>query len=185
MERRDILKLSSAVLGYTLVGGTAVAVLSGCKADANAKPADLDLFDQSTYDMLVDITERIIPATDTPGAKDANVVSYIHSRMKNFMTEEERTPYMEGLKTFDVKSNEAYSKNYNDLTDEQKMELLTVLDKEAKGPGDHIFNTLKEETVVGFFTSEVGATKVLRFDPIPGRFDGCADYTAGQAAWAL
>ena len=68
MDRREVLKLSSAILGYTIVGGTAAAVLSGCKSDASAVPTDLDLFDSSTYDLIVDVTERIIPKTDTPGA---------------------------------------------------------------------------------------------------------------------
>jgi hypothetical protein len=44
---------------------------------------------------------------------------------------------------------------------------------------------MKELTLLGYFTSEVGATKALRYVPIPGRFDGCIPYKKGDKAWAL
>ena len=185
MDRREVLKLSSAILGYTIVGGTAAAVLSGCKSDASAVPTDLDLFDSSTYDLIVDVTERIIPKTDTPGAKDANVVSYIHSRLKNFSTKEEATAMLEQLKSFDVKSNEKFAKAYNDLPGAEKDEIMKMMQAEASKDDKHIFNELKRETMVGFFTSEEGATQVLRFDPIPGVYNGCVDYGPADKVWAL
>ncbi len=184
MDRRQVLKLSSAILGYTIVGGTAAAVLTGCKADANAMPADLDLFDKSTYDLIVDVTERIIPKTDTPGAKDANVVSYIHSRLKNFATEEERTGMFEKLNLFNSLSESKFQKKYNDLPEGEKDEIMKMMQAEASKADDHVFNQLKRETVVGFFTSEVGATQVLRHDPIPGAYNGCIDFAAGDTVWA-
>lgn len=185
MDRREILKLSGAILGYTIVGGTAAAVLSGCKSDVTAMPADLDLFDQSTYDMIVDVTERIIPKTDTPGAKDANVVSYIHSRLKDFSTSEERTTMLEQLKSFDSMSTTKFGKQYNHLPEGEKDEIMKMMQAEASKDGAHIFNELKRETMVGFFTSEVGATQVLRYDPVPGGYTGCIDYAPGDKVWAL
>ena len=185
MDRREVLKLSSALLGYTIVGGTAAAVLSGCKTDASAMPADLDLFDKSTYDLIVDVTERIIPRTDTPGAKDANVVSYIHMRLKNFSTEEESAAMFNDLKLFDTRSEDKYNKPYNHLLEAEKDEIMKLMQAEASKKDDHIFNKLKRETMVGFFTSEEGATQVLRFDPIPGSYQGCIDYNPGDKVWAI
>jgi len=43
---------------------------------------------------------------------------------------------------------------------------------------------LKQLTIWGYFTSEVGATKALRYNPIPGRYDACIDYKPGDKAWA-
>ncbi len=185
MDRREILKLSSAILGYTIVGGTAAAVLSGCKSDIDVKPADLDLFDQATYELIVDVTERIIPKTDTPGAKDAKVVSYIHNRLKHFSNAEESNKILEDLKRFDVLSNEKFGKQYNHLPGVEKDEIMDMMQAEASNDGDHIFNSLKRETMVGFFTSEVGATQVLRYDPLPGAYIGCIDYAPSDKVWAL
>ncbi|MBK8059167.1 MAG: gluconate 2-dehydrogenase subunit 3 family protein [Gemmatimonadaceae bacterium] len=43
---------------------------------------------------------------------------------------------------------------------------------------------IKELTLLGFFTSEVGMTKVLRYQETPGRFDPCEPYTKGQTIYA-
>jgi hypothetical protein len=43
---------------------------------------------------------------------------------------------------------------------------------------------LKELTLLGFFTSEVGATQALRYLPVPGKYDGNVPYKKGDKAWA-
>lgn len=48
----------------------------------------------------------------------------------------------------------------------------------------HFFRMMKELALLGFFTSEVGYTKVQRYIESPGRFDPCLPYTAGEPAWA-
>ena len=48
----------------------------------------------------------------------------------------------------------------------------------------HYFRMMKELALLGFFTSEVGATKALRYVESPGRFDPCIPFTAGDPAWA-
>jgi hypothetical protein len=51
------------------------------------------------------------------------------------------------------------------------------------GPA-HYFRMMKELALLGFFTSEVGCTRALRYVESPGRFDPCIAYTAGDPAWA-
>ena len=53
-----------------------------------------------------------------------------------------------------------------------------------KDVSKHYFTMMKELTLTGFFTSEVGATKALRYVAIPGRFEGCVPYKKGDKAWA-
>src|SRR5262249_37765216 len=48
----------------------------------------------------------------------------------------------------------------------------------------HYFRMMKELTLLGFFTSEVGMTKALRYVESPGRFDPCLPYKPGEKAWA-
>ena len=47
----------------------------------------------------------------------------------------------------------------------------------------HYFTMMKQLTLFGFFTSEVGATEVLRYEAVPGSYEGCAPYN-GEPAWA-
>lgn len=47
------------------------------------------------------------------------------------------------------------------------------------------FRMMKELTVIGYYTSEPGATKELRYVQVPGRFDGCVPLTKIGRAWAV
>jgi hypothetical protein len=44
---------------------------------------------------------------------------------------------------------------------------------------------MKELTLLGYFTSEVGATSALDYVPVPGRYEGCTTLEPNQKAWAL
>ncbi|MDZ4808863.1 MAG: gluconate 2-dehydrogenase subunit 3 family protein [Bacteroidota bacterium] len=48
----------------------------------------------------------------------------------------------------------------------------------------HYFTMMKQLTLLGFFSSKPGATEVLRYIAVPGRYDGSVPYTKGEKAWA-
>jgi hypothetical protein len=48
----------------------------------------------------------------------------------------------------------------------------------------HYFRMMKELALLGYFTSEIGYTKAMRYQETPGRFDPCTTYTKGEPAWA-
>jgi hypothetical protein len=48
----------------------------------------------------------------------------------------------------------------------------------------HYFRMMKQLTLLGYFTSEIGCTQAMRFAETPGRFDPCIPYTPGEPAWA-
>src|SRR3569832_1926625 len=90
-------------------------------------------------------------------------------------------------------ANKKFSKKFMDLDATQRSTKKTNQNKEqqenskTKKPKDpnHYFRMIKELTLLGYFTSEVGCTKALRYVPVPGRFDGCIPYKKGDKAWAL
>jgi hypothetical protein len=86
------------------------------------------------------------------------------------------------------RSEQKFDKDFMSLTPEEKHALLVALDKEAQaetlGRKMHYFNMMKQLTVLGYFSSEPGATEALRYVPIPGRYDGCIPYHEGEKAWA-
>ncbi|MGH7634136.1 MAG: gluconate 2-dehydrogenase subunit 3 family protein, partial [Gemmatimonadaceae bacterium] len=71
------------------------------------------------------------------------------------------------------------------LSDERKKEAVNAAGEggTTKQPA-HYFRMMKELALLGFFTSEIGYTKVLRYTEVPGRFDPCLPYTQGEPAWA-
>ena len=73
------------------------------------------------------------------------------------------------------------------LPDERKEDAPTATvgaDGVAIEPPAHYFRMMKELALLGYFTSEVGCSKALRYAETPGRFDPCLPYTTGEPAWA-
>jgi hypothetical protein len=46
------------------------------------------------------------------------------------------------------------------------------------------FHTMKELTLLGYYTSQIGATQELKYAPVPGRFDGCVPFATVGRAWS-
>lgn len=49
---------------------------------------------------------------------------------------------------------------------------------------NHYFRMMKELSMLGYFTSEIGCTKALRYVESPGRYDPCVPYQKGEKSWA-
>ena len=53
-----------------------------------------------------------------------------------------------------------------------------------EGVPTHYFRMIKELTLLGYFTSEIGYTQAMRYSETHGQFDPCAPYTPGDKSWA-
>lgn len=210
MERRDLLKWIGVVTGTAVVGGE--LFLTGCKAEITTPSLP---FTQTDIALLDEIAETIIPKTNTPGAKEAEVGKFMEIMVKDCYDKMDQANFVEGMADIQKQSKEKYKKEFNLITADQRKELLTALDgaakkvladiqsgkpssavvmnvdtatynKEEKAKNKvHYFTLMKQLTLLGFFTSKPGATEALRHVAVPGRFDGCIDYKKGDRAWAV
>lgn len=188
MKRREALQSVALLLGGTIVGGN-LFLAGGCKP---ATPQVADLFKPDKISWLNELAETILPATSTPGAKAADVGSFIPVMVRDCYTPEDQQIFLQGMDTIEKQSKERFGNAFMELSAEQKTQLLTDLDKEQKAyqetkekdAPNHYFRFMKELTLLGFFTSEVGATKALRYVAVPGKYDGCMPYKKGDRAWA-
>lgn len=187
MNRREAISSVTLLLGGTLLG--AEAFLSGCKNPA----ADSSLsFSATDISFLNEVAETILPATSTPGAKEAKVGDFMTVIVKDCYEAKDQTIFKEGMNKLQEACKKASGKSFMDATPEQRHDLLVALDKEQKEyqskkkPEDptHYFRMMKELTLWGYFTSEIGATKALRYVAVPGKYEGCIPYKKGDKAWA-
>jgi hypothetical protein len=167
--------------------------LSGCK---NTPEKNLGAggtnFSNDDIAYLDEIAETILPATDSPGAKEAKVGEFMTVIVKDCYTPADQKVFLEGMQKVNEASKKMHDKSFMDSTPEQRHDLLVTLDKEAKDymankkkdAPTHYFRMMKELTLWGYFTSEPGATKALRYVQVPGRYEGCIDYKKGEKAWA-
>ncbi|TAH02717.1 MAG: gluconate 2-dehydrogenase subunit 3 family protein [Sphingobacteriales bacterium] len=152
-------------------------------------------FLENNKELLNALSETIIPATDTPGAKEANIAEYIIIMIKDCTTKVSQNRFIDGVKAINKKAISKYDKPYARCTVQQQTILLQQyasskpftgkLGKlEEKYLDKSFFYTLKELTVKGYCTSKTGATKGLAYQPVPGQYIGCQPVTPSQKAWA-
>lgn len=186
MDRREAVKYISLLLGGTIVGGS--AILTGCKSKTGVT---LD-FAPDQIAWLNEVADTILPPTDSPGAKAAKVGEFMKVMVNDCYEKKDQDTFMEGFQKLDDFSDKTYDKAFMKLNPEQRHDLLVSLDKEqkeymaskkAEDPG-HYFRMMKELTLLGYFTSEIGSTQALRYVERPGSYDGCIDYKKGDKAFA-
>ncbi len=186
MNRREAVQSIALLLGGTVVGSS--AFLSGCKTNTGTER----VFSENDIAYLNEIADTILPATSTPGAKAANVGQFMTVMVNDSYDEDHQKVFFEGMKKLDDESNKAYSADFMKLDAPKKHELLVKLDAEQKAYSKdkkkedpaHYFRLMKELTLLGYFTSEIGATKARRYMETPGKYDGCIPYAKGDKAWA-
>lgn len=189
MNRRDALSRVALLVGGTVIG--AEFFLSGCKNEDRVG-ASVD-FSEKDIAYLDEIAETIIPKTDTPGAKDAKVGAFMTVMVKDTYDEKQQKIFLEGMTKLNDASKSKFSKSFMDITADQRKELLTGIDNEAKEyqknkkreDPTHYFQMMKQLTLLGYFTSEPGATQALNYVETPGKYDPCLPYKEGDKAYAL
>ena len=189
MNRREALSRVALILGGTVVGAN--VFLEGCKP-GDKKAAAAGTFSEGDIAYLDEIAETILPTTNTPGAKAAGVGAFMTVMVNDCYDEKDQQVFFEGMKRLNEASDKKFDKSFMDIDAAQRKALLTEIDTEAKKhmadkkPEDtkHYFRMMKELTLLGYFTSEIGATQALRYVAVPGKYDGCVPYKRGDRAWA-
>ncbi|QJW92425.1 gluconate 2-dehydrogenase subunit 3 family protein [Spirosoma taeanense] len=195
--------LSLPALADTLEASVARRALTG-------KPVFFTADQDAT---VAELADTIIPTTSTPGAKAARVNEIIDVLIKDCYKEADQKRFLEGLAQTNKLSQDAYGKAFVQLDPTQRIQIVKALEAdakrlkaemagtrevtkvensqadlqmpEAKKKYTPFFTILKDLTLTGYFTSEVGCTQALEYVAVPGRYDGCVPLKPGQKAWAI
>jgi Gluconate 2-dehydrogenase subunit 3 len=189
MNRREALLGLSAVTAHALFPGVlAEAAAAAERVDATGEawaPKWLAKEGAATLEALVD---TILPATETPGARQARVHVFIDLALRDCYTPAEQQLFSTGLEALVEESRRLYARPFEDCSPEERHALVAPLDaasyKPDTGARGSFVRILKDLTLVGFFTSRIGATQVLAYEKVPGGYRGCVELRPGQKAWA-
>ena len=206
MNRRELLKMIAVVTGGAVVG--ADVFLSGCKNETTASMSftDMDIaFLDEVGETIIPATDTPGAKAAHIGEFMKTIVNdcyeeddqkTFHEGMKNLDKACEKKFGHSFMKTSSAdraallteldKEAKAYQDKRNNFNKEQSEKA-----KQAKEKGDnnfkkermepHYFTLMKQLTIWGFFTSkEVANSKLVRFNPVPGKFEGCIDYKKGD-----
>jgi len=267
-RRQALFRVTGLLGGLSLIGGS--ALLEACQKEQPAARADTTAagsgqFTPQDVAFLDEVADTILPTTaKSPGAKAAQTGAFMALMVTDSYEPKDQQTFRDGMKKLDDASKKMHNVGFMQATPEQRLALLTALDKEAKtymdaraaagakaksaeaerpieqapqGEGEqkgkakqdtgglqksqgqgteaakhlqgderqeasvgsgqanpapaitadappHYFRMMKELALLGFFTSEIGYTKAMRYQETPGRYDPCLPYKKGDPAWA-
>ena len=191
INRRKAIQQASLLLGYAISGPALTGVLNGCtvRESLDWQP---QFFTESEAMLVEAASGRILPSGATPGAIDANVVKFIDQMVAEYYLPRDQQNFRVGMAELEAQSqtdvNSSFAKASPSDQDKQltkQAEYARTVSSKSSDGSKHFFLMLKELTILGFFTSEIGATQVLNFDEIPGGYDGCEPLDAvGGKTWA-
>jgi len=191
MNRREAIQRTGLVLGYAV----SVSALSGIVASCTTKPAltyKPDFFNDDQALLMSEIAQIIIPKTETAGAKEVGVPAFIDRMVKECYKKEDQDQFLAGLETFENEAKKTHGSSFVTLEPEKQLLFVKTIHDEAvkkiksdggQSPKPFIIN-IKELTLLGFFTSKVGATEVLQYSAVPGEYKGCIPLAEVGKTWA-
>ncbi len=202
MNRREFLQCATLLIsgvGATRMGWALSEEQQVYLATApNFTDREIDYFTPAQRELVAAIAETIIPRTDTPGAIDANVPRYIEIMVEQWLNDDERAIFNTGLSQLQEQTQQELGSPFIQLDAQARTKILEGLEAQASdSPWYDLGNVrrdfisdapficqVKELTVWGFFTSEVGGTEVLRSNIVPMRFDGDIPLKPDDSSWS-
>lgn len=188
MKRRDATSLLTALAGGAVLSPS--LLLSACREVTHSEA--LRFFNSDEISLLEEVADTILPdTTDSPGAKAAGIGAFMDSYVADCLTEADQSVIRNGLVSLNTASEMQYQRPFLKLSSSERHNFLVQLDIETDQPQSapdekpHYFSLLKGLSLLGYFTSEIGATQALRYVPVPGKYEGSIAYRAGDKAWAI
>ena len=190
-SRRIFLKGLTTLFGGTAIGsmlsGNAIAVAMAYVPNSDSTLIDGKIFNRAQLMLLKQICAIVIPKTETLGAAEVDTHGFIDNQLFHCHPKAEQENVLNLLSLIDDKADQSFSTLFIELSDEQQFQLLTELDlgeNRFNQTQRQAFKELKKLICIGYYTSEVGATQELRYDPFPGGFTGSIPYKKSDPAWA-
>jgi hypothetical protein len=146
--------------------------------------------------LVAELAETIIPRTNTPGAKDCKVEDYITKMIIENTDARAQKTFLIGLTEVEDYANSNYRQSFIKCSTAQRNNILKHFEDKAtysinilnrarrKLLGPAFFYQLRDLTVEGYATSNLGATQGMAYDYIPGAYQACVPLQKGQLAWA-
>src|SRR5215471_3744284 len=195
MNRRHLLKGMGVIALYSTFPAVVSEFISSCKT--NSKPLRAGFFSEDQFQLVQQITDVLLPATSTPGAIEAQVPYFVDLVVKNCMSHEDQQSITKGLQQV----NDGNGTKFLSLSKTEQQLAIKKLDEAAfkegvdssvgpvtGGPSPYAysawFRIIKKLAVIGYFTSQEGMTKALRYVKVPGEYKACVPYKRGDKALA-
>ena len=181
LHRRELLRRAIYIAG----GAAALAAFGNGEALAAAAPAAAPYFSAERMMLLTAIADTMIPATDTAGAVAAGAAAFVDAMMANWASQNTRANVESTLQMIDVAAISEFGMGFANLGATNRNMVLKPYDANAIRTFDPGYVRLKELILSGYYLSEFGATKELRYIHAPGAWRADVPFAEIGRAWAV
>lgn len=172
-------------MGGILSASAIATIFDSCVAPAAGEVWTPEFFSVDQGKMVTKIADILIPATDTAGAVEALIPQFVDRVAKLRLSEEDQAAAQAGFKAFEEACQAANGKGFLKCSDAEQLSFLQAEEKAAlSSDAPSLFGELKDMIYRGYFASEVGATEVLKYESVPGNYDGCVPFSEVNGTWA-
>ncbi len=207
LTRREVIRRALVSSGLALAATNTTLLTACASTGSRSARAVFTPFSDEEIAWLDEVAETILPETETPGAKAAEVGAFIALMVADTYSPEEQVHFRSGVQSLEAECTSSHGVGFRSASQAQRVEILERLDRaqweRAKKKAEeqtekqieksteeqadelpHYFRMIKQLTVLGYFTSEIGYTEAMRYAETPGRYDPCVPYVEGDVSWA-
>jgi hypothetical protein len=176
MERRVALKNMAAAMGAM------VSLPVWASGWNNSSLGEVKYTSAGQAEVLKSIVESIIPKTDTPGAGELGVATFVQRMVTDCYDQKTQDTFSKGIDAVDGQSTKSFGKSFADSSKIQQLQLLKELEKSTDPDQKAFFGMVKNLTIQGYMSSEYVMTNLTHFEFIPGRYHGCVPVKKGKVS---
>lgn len=165
LTRRQLLEVAAGTMAAApLLAAASAAVSAGGAEAAGVVPG---FFTAAELKLVDELTEMIIPTDEhSPGARAAKVAAYIDARLAGAFDNGDRTRWRAGLQAIDAAAKAAHGQAFMQCTSDERLAILTKIaegERNPQTPVERFFVELKQRTVNGYYSSEIGIHKEMEY----------------------
>lgn len=167
INRRTALRRLLYIAGGTLL-------LPACYRQSGKETIALThlVIDEEQENLLAELVETIIPASDTPGGKELLLHFFVLKMVDDCHKPEDQADFMAGLASFSACSRESTGQDFMKLTVDQRIAFLEAMGEITDEQVKRFYAIAKRRTIQGYMNSKYVMTDLKKYELVPGRYNG-------------
>ena len=177
VDRREVMRGLAVMFGAELLLPIRAAMAQGLDP---VRLTGASLFTDSLRENTEALVETIIPATETPGAGEAGVAEFVEFMLQEWYPTADRKRFLDGMTSLNEHCERQFKMAFSTLDQKDQVAVVTALQDgrvdQFEDGGRTFFGHIKQLTIFGYYTSDIGMTVERRYLPVPGDYDGAYLY---------
>lgn len=166
------MKRRQAIQNMALISA-GIALMPSCDFESWPTYSNIPL-ENNQKRLIKWLTEVILPKGEMEITTPENTPHFVLTMVNDCFEPEDIQKYLEGFTAFEQYLHENTEKSFKRLKPEEQLQIITTLASSSTPENlTYFLNTTKQLTIQHFTTSEYFMKKYLKFEFVPGRYNGC------------